>query len=94
LGKPDCLVLLGLMTVRGTTGLQRGAPPPAKQHLDGGEASTTITLEVVAAAKRSNRRKTKRIENLGKSMKSVNSMDLVGDPLQSAMTYTYIGRRS
>jgi hypothetical protein len=51
------------MTVRDAIGLRWGAPPPAKQRLDGGEAGITTNLEVEAAASRSNRRKMKRIEN-------------------------------
>jgi hypothetical protein len=31
-------VLSGPTTVRSATGLRRGAPPLAKQHMDGGEA--------------------------------------------------------
>jgi hypothetical protein len=37
-GKLEGLILSGPMTVRDAIGLRRGAPPPAKQHLDGGEA--------------------------------------------------------
>jgi hypothetical protein len=37
-GKPDCPVLSGLTAVRGAVELRRGAPPPAKRRLDGGEA--------------------------------------------------------
>jgi hypothetical protein len=62
-GKPDCLVLSGPSAVRGVVGLWQGAPPLAKRHLDGGEAWTMTTLEVVVAAKRFNWRKMKRIEN-------------------------------
>jgi hypothetical protein len=50
------------MAVRGTAGLRWDASPLAKWHLDGEEAWTTTTLEVVVA-KRSNWRKIKRIEN-------------------------------
>jgi hypothetical protein len=53
-GKLNCLVLLRLTAVRGAAGLQYGAPPPVKWHLDGGEARTTTTSEVVVEAKRSN----------------------------------------
>jgi hypothetical protein len=63
--KPDDLILSRLMTVRGTAGLWWGAPPPAKWRLDGGEAWTTIPLEVVVMNSRSNRRKMKIIEKLG-----------------------------
>jgi hypothetical protein len=45
------------MTVRGDAGLRREAPPPAKQHLYGGEARTMTTLEVGMTGKRSNQRK-------------------------------------
>jgi hypothetical protein len=48
-GKPYDPVLSGSTTVRGTAELQRGA----KQHLDGGERTTT-TQEVEAVANRSN----------------------------------------
>jgi hypothetical protein len=36
--KPDCPVLSGLTAVRDAIELRRGAPPPAKRRLDGGEA--------------------------------------------------------
>jgi hypothetical protein len=52
--KPDDPILSGPTVVRGATGLRRGAPPPTKWRLNGGEAWTTTTLEVVVAAKRSN----------------------------------------
>jgi hypothetical protein len=47
-------------TVKGTTGLRWGAPPLAKWHMDGGEAWTTTTLEVVTVNSRSNQRKNKK----------------------------------
>jgi hypothetical protein len=53
-GKLNCSVLSRPAAVRGATGLRRGAPPPIKRHLDGGEAWIITILEVVAAAKRSN----------------------------------------
>jgi hypothetical protein len=37
-GKSKGPILSGLMTVMGVVGLGRGAPPPAKWHLDNGEA--------------------------------------------------------
>jgi hypothetical protein len=63
--KPDGPVLSGPTTVRGTDVFQWGAPPTDKWCLDGEEVWTTITLEVVMADSRSNRRKMKRIEKLG-----------------------------
>jgi hypothetical protein len=36
----------------------------------------------------------RRKEKLGKSMKIVNSIDFVGDVLQSFMTYVYIGSKT
>jgi hypothetical protein len=65
--KPDDPVLLGPTAVRGATGLWQGAPPLAKWRLDGKEVRITTTLEVGAAAKRSNPRKTKRKEKLGQN---------------------------
>jgi hypothetical protein len=38
LQKSDGSVKLGPTAVRGVTGLRRGAPSPAKRHLDDGEA--------------------------------------------------------
>jgi hypothetical protein len=70
--KLDGSVLLGSTAVRGAAELRRGASSPAKRRLDGGEARTTTTLGVEAAATRSNCKKTKRIENYGKTKKKVN----------------------
>jgi hypothetical protein len=64
-GKPNGPVLSGPTTVKGPTGLRRCAPPSAKWYLDGGEAWTMTTLEVVAVNSRSNWRKMKKIEKLG-----------------------------
>jgi hypothetical protein len=36
--EPNGPVLSGSTTVKGATGLQRGAPPPVKRRLDGEEA--------------------------------------------------------
>jgi hypothetical protein len=57
--EPDTPVSSRSAIVRGTIGLWRGTPPPAKRHLIGGEAWTMTTLEVEAATKRSNRWKRK-----------------------------------
>jgi hypothetical protein len=77
--KSDCPILLGPTTVSGAAGLRRGAPPPAKRHLDSGEVWTTATLEVEAAAKRSNWWKEKKTRKLGKNMKSMNLINCVDD---------------
>jgi hypothetical protein len=64
-GKLNGPVLSRSAVIRGTAVLRWGAPPTAKWCLDGGEAWTTTTLEVVAAGKRSNRQKDRKLEKLG-----------------------------
>jgi hypothetical protein len=56
-GKPDALILLGPMAVRGTIRFRWIAPPLTKWSLDGGEARTTKTQGVGVMASRSNQRK-------------------------------------
>jgi hypothetical protein len=55
---------VGPMAIRGTAELRRGAPPPAKRRLFGGEAWTMTTLMVEAAANRFNRWKEKETRKL------------------------------
>jgi hypothetical protein len=62
-GKLDGPILSGPTAVRDAVGLRLKAPPSAKRRMDSGEARTTITLEVGAAVKRSNRRKMRKKEN-------------------------------
>jgi hypothetical protein len=52
--EPDGPVLSRLTAVKGVVRLRRGASPPTKWCLNGEKTWTTTTLEVVAAAKRSN----------------------------------------
>jgi hypothetical protein len=78
--EPDSPVLSRPTTIRRAARLRRDAPPPAKWRLNGAEAWTTTTLEVVAVAKRSNWRENEKNKKIrAKVWKNVNSIDLIDD---------------